>query len=402
MPCWMSWHWYSSENLSRVTLADEAAHSLRLYIMENCSSSSGSDVELGGPLLGWIEQYSPLQVRIQDFEAIACGHSGPYSLSDSGRKALEEAIARRRPVGLEVIGFFRSYSGREPILDPFDQEFFTTYFPNRSHVLLLLQPTSPADCRATFRFGDELSSKPSHSFFQFYEGMSQTEETKLVQKSVPLQDSVLVQDCQPESFQKIEKPPTPEPVPLSNFENQRISRNRLPWFTAVASVLLLIPAYIQFTGVRQTRSVAPAPKQAVTMTTPPVTTAEPTPEQPTPEASRVVPDNSDTGNAASLARPIVSVPPAIRHAVQPEIPSGIRARITDRILIPVRVRVSSAGKVVGVVLKGGGQMDGLHRYLRSAAAKAALGWTFEPAKTNEGIPIMAEREISFVFGRPGE
>jgi hypothetical protein len=387
----MSWHWRSSEDGSRVTLADEAARSLRLYIMENGSSSSGSDIERGGLLLGWIEQYCPMQARVEDFESITGGDGGPYVLSDSGRKALKEEIARQRPVGLEVIGFFRSYCGREPVLNSFDQELFTTFFPNRCHVLLLLQRTSPEACRATFRFGDELSPKPSHSFFLFHEGISQTEETTPVPESLP------VPGFEPELNHKIEAPHTPEPLQLSNFGNQTASGNRLPWLAAVASVLLLVPAYIKFTGGRQTASVAPAAKPAVTVTTPPTTTAEATHH-----ASHVVADSSATGNAASPARPVVFDPPAIRHAVQPEIPSGIRARITDRIVIPVRVRVSSAGKVVGAVLKGGEKMDGLHRYLRSTAAKAALGWTFEPAKTKEGIPIMAEREISFVFERPEE
>jgi hypothetical protein len=391
---WMSWHWRSSVNSSRVTLADEAARGLRLHIMENSSSSSGSDIELGGLLLGWIEQYYPLRVRIEDFEPITCGHSGPYALSDTSRDALEEAIALRRTAGFEVIGYFRSYCGREPVLDPFDQELFTTYFPNRSHVLLLLQPTLPAECRATFRFGDELSSKPSHSCFQFYEGMSQTEETK------PVPESLQVPVAEPQSNRNIDAPPISGPVPLSNYEHQKLSRNRLPWMAAVASVLLLIPAYVRFTLYRPARPVVPAPKQARTVTTPPPNIPEP-PSQ----ASRAVPDSNDTGAAAlpvSPARPIEAVPPAIRNAVQPEIPSGIRARITERTVIPVRVRVSSSGRVVGAVLTGGEKMDGLQRYLRNAAAKAALAWTFEPAKTNEGTPIMAEREISFVFDRPGE
>jgi hypothetical protein len=364
--------------------------------MENSSSSSGSDIELGGLLLGWIEQYYPLRVRIEDFEPITCGHSGPYALSDTSRKALEEAIARRRPAGLEVIGYFRTYCDREPNLDPFDQELFTAYFPNRSHVLLLLQPTSPAECRATFRFGDELSSKPNHSFFEFYEGMSQTEETK------PAPESLQVPVSEPQSNQNIDAPPDPAPVPppLSNYEHQKASRNRLPWIAAVASVLLLIPAYIQFTGYRPARSVLPAPKQARTVTTPP-----PNIPEATSQASPAVPASNDAGAAAlpaSPARPIEAVPPAIRSAVQPQIPSGIRARITERTVIPVRVRVSSSGRVVGAVLKGGEKMDGLQRYLRNAAAKAALAWTFEPAKTKEGTPMMAEREISFVFDRSGE
>jgi hypothetical protein len=362
--------------------------------MENSSSSSGTDIELGGLLLGWIEQYYPLRVRIEDFEPIPCGHSGPYALSDSGRESLEQAIVRRRPIGLEVIGFFRSYCGREPVLDPFDQELFTTYFPYRSQVLLLLQPTSPANCRAAFRFGDELSPALSHSFFEFHKGTSQTEETK------PVPESLQVPVSEPQSNRNVQAPPAPEPVPLSNYENQKVSRNRLPWMAAVASVLLLIPAYVRFTGYRPARPVVPAPKQARTVTTPPPIIPEP-PSQ----ASRAVPDSNDIGAAAlppSPARPSVAVPPEIRDAVQPKIPSGIRARITERIVIPVRVRVSSSGRVVGAVLKGGEKMDGLQRYLRNAAAKAALAWTFEPAKTKEGTPIMAEREISFVFDRSGE
>jgi hypothetical protein len=407
----MSWHWLSSEENSRVTLADEVAPKLRQYVLENQWSSLGSDLEVGGLLLGSIEQYCPLRVRIEDFEPIVCRNCGPYAPDEADHKPLEKAIKRPRAIGLEVIGFFRSYCGREPVLDPFDHELFTTYFPNRSDVLLILHPTSPADCLATFRFGDEFSEEPRHSFFAFYEGMSQSDETATVQKSppilTPVPDSsqnenavavpelVRVPTSVPEADQNIEALPSPEPALLSNFGSQLTSKNRLPWLAAVASVLLLIPAYIWFTGSRQARSLIAVPKHIATqMIQPPVVPAATPISRPAPEARGPAPN---TATPSPPARPMAVVPPEIRHSVQPKIPSGIRARITNPIVIPVRVRVSSAGHVVAAVLEAGDEKDGLHRYLRRVAAKSALAWSFDPAKTKEGTPIMAEREISFVF-----
>jgi hypothetical protein len=87
----------------------------------------------------------------------------------------------------------------------------------------------------------------------------------------------------------------------------------------------------------------------------------------------------------------------VLHEVQPGISPGIRARISDRIVIPVRVKVSVNGGVLGAVPEGQEHDDGLYRYLATRAAQAALSWKFSPAKSTDGTRMAADKTVYFVF-----
>jgi hypothetical protein len=90
------------------------------------------------------------------------------------------------------------------------------------------------------------------------------------------------------------------------------------------------------------------------------------------------------------------VPPAIMHEVQPRIPEGIRARIREKIVIPVNVEVSEKGRVVRA-LADAQTGDGVHRYLADLAEKTAREWRFAPARTKSGERVASSKMIDFVF-----
>jgi hypothetical protein len=112
---------------------------------------------------------------------------------------------------------------------------------------------------------------------------------------------------------------------------------------------------------------------------------EQNPTQPAKEADR-----------AAEARPEPAVPIAVVRQVQPGIPEGIRARINDRIVIPVKVGVSERGQVVSAVAESQPN-DGIHRYLAEQAQKAVRKWRFSPARAKSGERVASSKTVDVVF-----
>ncbi|MCW5981647.1 MAG: hypothetical protein KIT09_26420 [Bryobacteraceae bacterium] len=91
----------------------------------------------------------------------------------------------------------------------------------------------------------------------------------------------------------------------------------------------------------------------------------------------------------------VAVPAKLVHQVRAGVPEGIQARIRSPITVPVVVRIDASGKVVSAVPPRGG--DGLHSYLATRAAAAALSSRFEPARSSDGKPVPSAQTLYFTF-----
>jgi hypothetical protein len=91
---------------------------------------------------------------------------------------------------------------------------------------------------------------------------------------------------------------------------------------------------------------------------------------------------------------IVSAATAV-HEVQPFVPEGIRGRITERIIVPVTVRIDAAGRVISAEPESDG--DTVYRYLASRAVVAAKLWRFEPARSARGTRSASTKTLHFVF-----
>ncbi|PWT98264.1 MAG: hypothetical protein C5B51_29660 [Terriglobia bacterium] len=96
-----------------------------------------------------------------------------------------------------------------------------------------------------------------------------------------------------------------------------------------------------------------------------------------------------------VAEERTEIPPSVLHEVEPVIPEGIRARIEDRIVVPVEVQVDRAGRVTASNTESEG--DGLYRYLAEQAKTAARLWRFTPAKAKNGNPVPGRKTIYFTF-----
>jgi hypothetical protein len=91
----------------------------------------------------------------------------------------------------------------------------------------------------------------------------------------------------------------------------------------------------------------------------------------------------------------VATPAVARREVQADIPSGIRARVHSRIVVPVQLHINAEGRVTEAASKKLG--NGLERYLADQAVKAARQWSFVPAHSREGNAVASAKSVEFVF-----
>ena len=105
--------------------------------------------EVGGLLLGRVEESLNRSVYIDDFVPVKCEYRrGPsFLLSDADRPGLESAIAR---AGTTVVGFYRSHTRKDFGFDTEDVSRFQTYFPDSNRVFLLIKPLSISQSTARF------------------------------------------------------------------------------------------------------------------------------------------------------------------------------------------------------------------------------------------------------------
>jgi hypothetical protein len=91
----------------------------------------------------------------------------------------------------------------------------------------------------------------------------------------------------------------------------------------------------------------------------------------------------------------LAVLPEPTREIHPDIPPGIRARIHERVVIPVEVKVTANGRVTSASARGSG--DSLYHYLADRSTRAARQWRFSPARSKAGRPVAASRTVYFVF-----
>jgi hypothetical protein len=109
--------------------------------------------------------------------------------------------------------------------------------------------------------------------------------------------------------------------------------------------------------------------------------------------------SADREVPAAEVRPanLSSLPEPLRE-IHPNIPPGIRARIQERVVVPVEVKVTASGRVASAAPRGSG--DALYHYLADRSKQAARQWRFSPARAKNGKPVAAARTVYFVFTRP--
>lgn len=116
--------------------------------------------EVGGVLLGAIEEGEPTIVRIDDFEPVACVYKrGPsYLFTADDGAAFDDAWTRSAPDSgrsAYAVGYFRSHTRDGLSLGLEDIELMENYFPSPSQIALLVKPFATRVSVASFFFRED-------------------------------------------------------------------------------------------------------------------------------------------------------------------------------------------------------------------------------------------------------
>jgi hypothetical protein len=440
-----------------VHVSESVIRELRRLAIQGFVALPKRGIEVGGLLFG---QPHGKEVQVTGFEEAPCEHRyGPsYALSETDRAQLSDLLAQRSGAKLRVIGFFRSFTSREPVIEEADEVFVRQHFPAGDFVFLMLQPLSPENCVASvrrFHDGRLLPDDEDRQPLTFDAPPASTAESELEENAAPalLPPSYRARARDADTAWAGERPARPRRwwiaaaillalTAITAAGYGLWTRARQPRWTdlslnahPLAGKLEVswnggAPAALQATGgllsvtdseAHRNIELRPAEIRAGAFTLPAsrgdvalrlilytdgvgiagdslrlAMIANPT----------VPPQTTNTGEAdrlspppppqeAMVARSVVS-PPHTVHEVQPRIPAGIRSRLREPVVIPVEVEVSERGRVVSAVSEGQSG-DSVHRYLAEQAISAARGWRFSPARGKNGARVRSNKKIEFVF-----
>ena len=165
MPC----RWDAPDRSRTVLLERGVVEELRASAIQESLSLLRRGAEVGGILWGEIDPYNPRVVHVAGCEEIPCEHRyGPaFVLSDDDRSRLGETL-RKSDGPNHVVGLYRSFWGREPVVDAADEDLIRTFFRDPRYAFLLIQPETTGECTAAFLFWsrEELPDEPPYPPFR--------------------------------------------------------------------------------------------------------------------------------------------------------------------------------------------------------------------------------------------
>jgi hypothetical protein len=170
--------WEAAGSPVTVHLQVEVVDRMLNEVMRGFGAVRKRGVEVGGLLIGTITEILPgletasTVVRIEDFEPVPCEYRrGPsYLLSEEDGAAFENAYQRWRPsVTAEqyAVGYFRSHTRDGMALAAEDIELMEDYFPELSHVALLIKPAGTKVSIAGFFLRESNNMFPATTPLEF-------------------------------------------------------------------------------------------------------------------------------------------------------------------------------------------------------------------------------------------
>lgn len=154
-----------------VHVALEVVDRLDREVSESFRSLEARGSEIGGLLLGAVQESSPFEVSIQTYDVVPSEYKrGPlYQLSQGDLERFEGVLEQRVGAGMRIVGFFRSHTRKGLGLDTEDVAIFNRLFPKQYQVALLAKPfATKLTAGAIFiREGRSLRSESSYKEFHF-------------------------------------------------------------------------------------------------------------------------------------------------------------------------------------------------------------------------------------------
>lgn len=164
--------WEVPEKPVAIHLSLEVVERLDRDVLQTFRAITSRGSEVGGILLGRIEDAGKLTVVIEDYEPVPCDYRrGPlYLLAEADRRRLEEALARRKQDGerkLSVVGYYRSNTRKELALDDDDFSIISEYFSEPHNVFLLIKPFASKTNQAGFFIWENGAIERRSSYLTF-------------------------------------------------------------------------------------------------------------------------------------------------------------------------------------------------------------------------------------------
>lgn len=143
-------------------------------IQRGIAAAPRPGLEVGGILLGTVEESETRAVRVEDFEPVPRlrRDTAAYVLAEEDQPRSAEAVERWSGGGgrrLRAVGFYRGHTRAGLALDARDQELLDQYFPEETAVALLVKPLATAAPQAALfcRENDRFTAGASEKEFPF-------------------------------------------------------------------------------------------------------------------------------------------------------------------------------------------------------------------------------------------
>ncbi len=164
--------WEVAQKPVGVRINLELVDRLEHDVVESFRSLNSRGSEIGGLLVGTVQNGNPARVLIESYELISCDYTrGPlYRLGEADAERFATAIKQRNGAnGQRVVGFFRSHTRKGLGLDAEDLAFFTAHFHDPQQVALLIRPyASKASTAGLFIWeNDSVHGDASYQEFPF-------------------------------------------------------------------------------------------------------------------------------------------------------------------------------------------------------------------------------------------
>ena len=205
--------WSAPDGAHSAELEPELVRELRYKAIQAFLAIPRRGLEIGGLLLGEVRKGWPTVFEITGLEEVPCEHRfGPaYTLDEPDRVALATIITRYPQDGaVQVVGFYRSYTGRAAEPDEADHELMRMFFRSREFVCLVLQPFSSESCMAGFRFWNdgEMRTQQNDAMFPFDAAQMEQQEVTAMPPVIVSTDKTIASADQAENVAS-ETEPTP-------------------------------------------------------------------------------------------------------------------------------------------------------------------------------------------------
>ncbi|MGC9971486.1 MAG: TonB family protein [Bryobacteraceae bacterium] len=152
-PVTASFRWEVPTKSTCIQISLDLIDRLEREVIESFKAVTKRGSEVGGILLGRIARADKRTVFVENYESVTCDYSrGPlYLLSDPDKDQLRQVLQRLKSSPLSVVGFFRSNTRKDLVIDQDEdvaiaQEFFSD--PNC--VFLLVKPFAMKPSTAGF------------------------------------------------------------------------------------------------------------------------------------------------------------------------------------------------------------------------------------------------------------